>query len=159
MNTIPCFPSPSHFRFKGFQAGGILEQLLVSGCDQGSRWSQGSMHGVPGSVTYTRTLLSGCPVWKPRLVVWGSPARTPLGGGSWLGWLGWCFKGQCGYGKIWIAGAFRCTRTPRTPWTLDRPTMGVGQTMGVGILVKGRKLIRVLFFQVNLMSRFRSQGT
>ena len=106
-----------------------------------------------------RTLLSWCPVWKPRLVVWGSPARTPLGGGSWLGWLGWCFKGQCGYGKIWIAGAFRCTRTPRTPWTLDRPTMGVGQTMGVGILVKGRKLIRVLFFQVNLMSRFRSQGT
>ena len=27
--------------------------------------------------TYTRTLLSGCPVWKPRMVVWGSPARTP----------------------------------------------------------------------------------
>ena len=25
----------------------------------------------------TRTLLSGCPVWKPRPVVWGSPARTP----------------------------------------------------------------------------------
>ena len=30
---------------------------------------------VPFSDTCTRTLLSGCPVWKP--VVWGSPARTP----------------------------------------------------------------------------------
>ena len=81
----PRTSRPTWRPFRG-QVWNALDQLQTGSTEETSTYFDRrptwfpKEEGRTQDAKQTRTLLSGCPVWKPRPVVWGSPLDTPTGG-------------------------------------------------------------------------------
>ena len=77
---------------------------------------------------YTRTLLSGCPVWKPFLVVWDSPLDTPTGGSRyWISLFLFLFLVETGFSP----GLFTQTLKTSVKWQLFQRAVSGSESGGV----------------------------